>query len=81
MEFTQKHLANGNNNLQRLETENSRLKSKINQLLRENAKQQTSDEISRKFEESSQLYERKLSNLKLSLEKEIAAREVWLKFS
>jgi len=78
LEFTQKHLANGDNNLQRLETENSRLKSKINQLMRESAKQRTSVQISSKFEESIQLYERKLTNLKLSLEKEIAAREVRL---
>jgi len=78
LEFTQKHLANGDNNLQRLETENSRLKSKINQLMRENAKHRTSVEISRKFEESIQLYERKLKNFKLSLEKEIVAREVRL---
>jgi len=78
LEFTQKHLANGDNNLQRLETQNSRLKSKINQLMRENAKRRSSVEISSKFEESIQLYERKLTNFKLSLEKEIAAREVRL---
>jgi len=78
LEFTQKHLANGDNNLQRLETQNSRLKSKINQLMRENAKRRSSVEISSKFEEAIQLYDRKLTNLKLSLEKEIAAREVRL---
>lgn len=79
LEFTQKHLANGDSHLHKLETKNSKLKSRLHQLSRENASlKQTvskSGDVFLDVKESVAYFQTKIISLKAQLEHEIALRD------